>query len=81
VFGWIEYIGGIAKLALVVGVIILMAMINAGSLFKCSRAWLVANIAQLTARKALARNVGSLSDVVMKQPAHKVRRFRGRRTE
>jgi hypothetical protein len=41
----------------------------------------VANIAQLTARKRLARNVGSLSDVEMKQAAHKARRFRGRRTE
>jgi hypothetical protein len=38
VFGWIESIGGIVKLALVIGVIILMALINAGGWFMCPRA-------------------------------------------
>ena len=35
----------------------------------------VANIAQLTARERLARNVGSLSDVIMKQPLTRLADF------
>ena len=35
----------------------------------------VANIAQLMARNRLARNVGSLSDVVMKQPLTRLADF------